>query len=102
VVVATWLERRDLDPLMQAMADDLLGRTSVALRRLLDPSAAEAVGPGVASLALLTLLESFTAYFHTSAFVLSRPVVVDTLAYLLTGATGGQKGDGAPSAAPGE
>lgn len=85
-VIRVWLDRRDLDPLMQAMADDVLGPLAEALGRHVDPATAEAVGAGVASLSLLSLLERFTSYLEASDSHLDRDLVVHTQARLLHGA----------------
>ena len=61
-VIRVWLERRELDPLMQALANDKLGSLAAGLTRRLDPSVADAVGPSVAALGLMSMLERMSAY----------------------------------------
>jgi len=85
-VIRVWLERRDLDPLMQALANDKLGGLAAALSRHLDPALGAAVDPGVATLALLSLIERMAAYLLASNGTLARRRVVRTTAGML-GAT---------------
>jgi AcrR family transcriptional regulator len=80
-VIRVWLERRDLDPLMQALANDTLGGLAAALHRRLDP--ALDVDPGVATLALLSLLERLSAYAQSSDGALPESRVATSLAELI-------------------
>lgn len=82
-----WLERRDLDPLMQDLANDVLGRLAAALGRLVDPGVAAALDPGLARLGLLAMVERLTAYLETSRGQLDRAAVVATLGRLVQGLT---------------
>jgi AcrR family transcriptional regulator len=80
-VIRVWLERRDLDPLMQALANDTLGGLAEALHGRLDP--ALDVDPGVATLALLSLLERLSAYAQSSDGALPPERVATALAELI-------------------
>ena len=85
-VIRVWLERRDLDPLMQVLANDTLGGLAAAMQRRLDPDVVAAVDPGVATLALLSLLERLSAYAQSSDGALDDERIGATLSEML-GAT---------------
>jgi AcrR family transcriptional regulator len=80
-VIRVWLERRDLDPLMQALANDTLGGLAEALHGRLDP--ALDVDPGVATLALLSLLERLSAYAQSSDGALGEERIAATVSEML-------------------
>lgn len=77
-VLRIWLERRDLDPLMQSLANDVLGRLSDGLGRLVDPHIESAIGPGLVRLSLLAMLERFTSYQRSSDGALDEKSLVAT------------------------
>jgi AcrR family transcriptional regulator len=88
-VVRVWLERRDLDPLMQALANDKLGGLAAALSRRLDPALAAALDPGIATLAMLSLIERMSAYLMASDGSLARDRVVHTTTSMIGAAFAG-------------
>jgi len=83
-VIRVWLERRELDPLMQALANDKLGSLAAALTRRLDESVAEAVGPSVAALGLMSMLERMSAYLLSADGGMSEAEVVRSVAAMLS------------------
>lgn len=85
-VLRVWLDRRDLDPLMQELANDVLGSLARALGDLTDPATAEALSPDVTSLGLLSLLERLGSYLAAGDSHLDEGEVVATQARLLHGA----------------
>ena len=85
-VIRVWLERRDLDPLMQVLANDTLGGLAEALHRRIDPDLFAVVDPGIATLALLSLLERLSAYAQSSDGALRQDRIAATLSEML-GAT---------------
>jgi AcrR family transcriptional regulator len=82
-VLRVWLERRDLDPLMQSLANETLGGLSAALARRLDPRLDERVEPGITTLALLSLLERMSGYLEASDGAMSRRRTVVTVAAMV-------------------
>lgn len=85
-VIRVWLERRDLDPLMQALANEQLGGLAAALSRHLDPALAAEIDTGIATLAMLSLVERISAYFIAGDGTLARERVVHTAASMLAAA----------------
>lgn len=63
-VIRVWLDNRDPDPLMQALANDSLGPLVEALAGLIDPALASAVDDRLAGLGLLSLLERLSSYLR--------------------------------------
>jgi AcrR family transcriptional regulator len=64
-VIRVWLDNKDADPLMQALANDSLGPLARALARLVEPDTVAAVGEDLAGLAMLSMLERLSSYFAT-------------------------------------
>jgi AcrR family transcriptional regulator len=91
-VIRVWLDNRDMDPLMQALANDSLGPLTRALAAIVDPATAEEVGSPIAGLAMLSMLERFSSYFAT----IDPTVVTGTTTRLLFATTVGATS--APSA----
>ena len=85
-VIRVWLDRRDLDPLMQELANDVLGSLAQALGDLADPDTAAVLGPGITSLSMLSMLERFTSYLEASDSRLDEEPVIEAQARLLHGA----------------
>jgi AcrR family transcriptional regulator len=63
-VIRVWLDNRDTDPLMQALANDTLGPLTAALAGLVDPGLTAAMDQRLAGLGLLSLLERLSSYFR--------------------------------------
>jgi AcrR family transcriptional regulator len=64
-VIRVWMDNKDGDPLMQALANDALGPLTQALAHAVDAETAERVGDELAGLAMLSLLERLSSYFAT-------------------------------------
>jgi AcrR family transcriptional regulator len=62
-VIRVWMDNRDADPLMQALASDSLGPLARALAAVVDPDTVTAVGESMAGLGMLALLERLNSYF---------------------------------------
>lgn len=62
-VIRVWMDNRDTDPLMQALANDSLGPLARALASLVDPDTASVVGESMAAVGMLALLERLNSYF---------------------------------------
>ena len=82
-VVRVWLERRDLDPLMQALANDTLGALAAAIQDRLDPAVAARVGSGVATLGVFSLLERMSGYLDSSDGALDEARTIHTVAAMV-------------------
>ena len=63
-VIRVWLDNRDPDPLMQALANTSLGPLAEALAGLVDPDLAAAVDDRLTGLGLLSLLERLSSYLY--------------------------------------
>ncbi len=63
-VIRVWLDNRDPDPLMQALANDSLGPLVRALAGLVDRDLAAAVDDRLTGLGLLSLLERLSSYLR--------------------------------------
>jgi hypothetical protein len=63
-VIRVWLDNRDPDPLMQALANESLGPLVEALAGLVDPALADAVDDRLTGLGLLSLLERLSSYLR--------------------------------------
>lgn len=63
-VIRVWLDNRDEDPLMQALANDSLGPLAKALSEILDPGLAAGLDERMGGLALLSLLERLSSYLR--------------------------------------
>jgi AcrR family transcriptional regulator len=63
-VIRVWLDNRDADPLMQALANDSLGPLAQALNRVVDPAVGAQVADGMAGLGLLSMLERLSSYLR--------------------------------------
>jgi AcrR family transcriptional regulator len=92
-VLRVWVERRDLDPLMQALADDKLGALADALHDRIDPAVLAAIGSDMATLGVMAMLDRMSTYVHTqdSRLTVERavPAVTTMLAAVMaTGAAG--------------
>ena len=64
-VIRVWMDNKDADPLMQALANDALGPLTQALAHVVDAETAERAGDQLAGLAMLSLLERLSSYFVT-------------------------------------
>ncbi len=85
-VVRVWLERRDLDPLMQALANDTLGALAAAIQARLDPDVAARVGSGVATLGVFSLLERMCGYLESSDGALDEARTIATISTMIASA----------------
>jgi AcrR family transcriptional regulator len=85
-VIRVWLERRDLDPLMQALANDTLGALATAIQHRLDPEVADRVGSGVATLGVFSLLERMSGYLETSDGALDEARTIDSITTMIDAA----------------
>jgi AcrR family transcriptional regulator len=63
-VIRVWLDNRDADPLMQAMANDSLGPLASALSAVIDPDLAARLGQRMAGLSMLSMLERLSSYLR--------------------------------------
>jgi len=63
-VIRVWLDNRDADPLMQALANDSLGPLAQALSRVVDPSVGAQLEGGMAGLGLMSMLERLSSYLR--------------------------------------
>ena len=61
-VIRIWLDNRDADPLMQALANESLGPISRALADVIDPSLE--LDTRMAGLGLLAMLERLSSYLR--------------------------------------
>jgi AcrR family transcriptional regulator len=84
-VLRVWLERRDPDPLMRALADDVLGELAAALERRVDQRVAGALDDGFVGLALLAMLERLAAYRRLAGDGLDERALVRTEVRMLSG-----------------
>jgi AcrR family transcriptional regulator len=82
-VIRVWLDNRDTDPLMQALANDSLGPLTAALSEIVEPRTAHAADRQLAGLAMLSLLERLSWYFAS----IDRSVVTETTTRLLFATT---------------
>lgn len=82
-VIRVWLERRDLDPLMQAMANDTLGALAGAIQVRLDPAVSARVGAGVATLGVFSLLERMSSYLDSSDGALDETRTIATISTMI-------------------
>jgi AcrR family transcriptional regulator len=82
-VIRVWMDNRDADPLMQALANDALGPMTEALGGIVDPDTASQVGEPLAGAAMLSLLERLSSYFAT----IDPAAVTATTTRLLFGVT---------------
>jgi AcrR family transcriptional regulator len=84
-VIRVWLDNRDADPLMQALANDSLGPLAKALGAVIDPALAEEIDDGMAALSLLSLLERLSSYLrddvpvHLATATAARLIFATTL-----------------------
>jgi len=63
-VIRVWLDNRDADPLMQALANDSLGPLAAALSGVIDPALADHLDERMAGLGLMALLERLSSYLR--------------------------------------
>lgn len=63
-VIRVWLDNRDTDPLMQALANDSLGPLAHALGAVIDPVLTENLDERMGGLGLLALLERLSSYLR--------------------------------------
>lgn len=63
-VIRVWLDNRDTDPLMQALANDSLGPLAQALGAVIDPALTEDLDERMGGLGLLALLERLSSYLR--------------------------------------
>ncbi|HEX3900054.1 MAG TPA: TetR/AcrR family transcriptional regulator [Mycobacteriales bacterium] len=83
-VIRVWLDNRDPDPLMQAVASDALGPLAKALAAVIDPALASRVDERVAGLGMLAMLERLSSYLSDDVPV---DVAVATAARLIFATT---------------
>ncbi|MGN6473550.1 MAG: TetR/AcrR family transcriptional regulator [Mycobacteriales bacterium] len=63
-VIRVWLDNRDTDPLMQALANDSLGPLAHALGAVIDPALTGSLDERMGGLGLLALLERLSSYLR--------------------------------------
>jgi AcrR family transcriptional regulator len=63
-VIRVWLDNRDSDPLMQALANDSLGPLAAALADVVEPGLAGRLDERMAGLGLLSMLERLSSYLR--------------------------------------
>jgi AcrR family transcriptional regulator len=63
-VIRVWLDNRDTDPLMQALANDSLGPLARALSEVVEPDLCDRLDDGMAGLGLLAMLERLSSYLR--------------------------------------
>ena len=63
-VIRVWLDNRDADPLMQALASDSLGPLASALAAVIEPGLASKLDQRMAGLGLLSMLERLSSYLR--------------------------------------
>ena len=63
-VIRVWLDNRDADPLMQALASDSLGPLAEALASVVEPDLASRLDERMAGLGLLAMLERLSSYLR--------------------------------------
>jgi AcrR family transcriptional regulator len=61
-VIRVWMDNRDEDPLMQAMANEALGPLARALAAVIEPELATRVDHRMAGLGMLSMLERLSSY----------------------------------------
>jgi AcrR family transcriptional regulator len=83
-VIRVWLDNRDPDPLMQALASDALGPLAKALAAVIDPALAERVDDRIVGLGMLAMLERLSSYLSDDVPV---DVAVATAARLIFATT---------------
>jgi AcrR family transcriptional regulator len=83
-VIRVWLDHRDPDPLMQALASEALGPLAQALAAVIDPALASRVDERVAGLGMLAMLERLSSYLSDDVPV---DVAVATAARLIFATT---------------
>jgi AcrR family transcriptional regulator len=83
-VIRVWLDNRDPDPLMQALASEALGPLAHALAAVIDPALASRVDERVAGLGMLAMLERLSSYLSDDVPV---DVAVATAARLIFATT---------------
>jgi AcrR family transcriptional regulator len=82
-VIRAWLDNRDPDPLMQALARESLGPLSYQLSTIVEPGTSTAVGERLSGLSLLSLLERLSSYYPDA----DHDVVAETATALLHATT---------------
>jgi AcrR family transcriptional regulator len=83
-VIRVWLDNRDPDPLMQALASEALGPLASALAAIIDPSLSSRLDDRVAGLGMLAMLERLSSYLRDDVPV---DVAVATAARLIFATT---------------
>jgi AcrR family transcriptional regulator len=63
-VIRVWLDNRDTDPLMQALANDSLGPLARALAAIIDPDLANQLDERMGGLGLMAMLERLSSYLR--------------------------------------
>jgi AcrR family transcriptional regulator len=63
-VIRVWLDNRDSDPLMQALANDSLGPLAQALAGVIEPGLAAQLDERMARLGLMAMLERLSSYLR--------------------------------------
>jgi AcrR family transcriptional regulator len=83
-VIRVWLDNRDGDPLMQALANESLGPLANALADLVDPALAGQLDARMAGLGLLSMLERLSSYLRDD---ISEQLATATAARLILATT---------------
>jgi AcrR family transcriptional regulator len=83
-VVRVWLERRDPDPLMQALGDEILGRFATVVDGFITPELAERINRDVITVAVISMIENL-CFWQAGHEELDERILVETLAQLLSG-----------------
>jgi AcrR family transcriptional regulator len=82
-VIRVWMDNRDADPLMQALANESLGPLARALAGLVEPGTAAVVGESMTGVGMLAMLERLNSYFAD----IDHGLVATTATRLLFAAT---------------
>ncbi|HWC34065.1 MAG TPA: TetR/AcrR family transcriptional regulator [Mycobacteriales bacterium] len=79
-VIRVWLDNRDTDPLMHALANDALGPLAQALGQVIEPGLAGKLDDRMAGLGLLSMLERLSSYLRDDV---PEPLAARTAARLI-------------------
>ncbi len=83
-VIRVWLDNRDADPLMQALANDSLGPLAQALSAVIDPALNEHLDERMGGLGLMALLERLSSYLRDDVPVELATATAARLIYATT------------------
>ena len=86
-VIRVWLDNRDADPLMQALASDSLGPLAQALAAVIDPALADHLDDRMGGLGLMALLERLSSYLRDDVPVELATATAARLIYATTTAS---------------